>query len=110
MVCVLLIIAIFTLHDEITAVDENSGTILIVWLFRVQRLMQVGEQIGTHFSMKFDRMPHTPVAHALLEYTRKQYGWKKQNDLKEAMFKVCSLSECNNYCKRMCFIRRFLLN
>ena len=62
--------------------------------------MEVGEQIGTHFTMKFDRMPHTPVAHALLEYTRKQHGWKKQNDLKEAMFKVCSPSEFNNCCQK----------
>ncbi len=50
--------------------------------------MQVGEGIGTEFTMKFDRMPYTAIAHALLEYTREQHGWEKQNLLKEALFKV----------------------
>lgn len=57
-------------------------------MFRVQRLVQVGEGIGTEFTMKFDRMPYTAIAHALLEYTREQHGWEKQNLLKEALFKV----------------------
>lgn len=51
------------------------------------RLKNAGASVGIDFTGKTDRTPNTLLSHALLEFVLEKYGWEKQNQLQEAIFK-----------------------
>lgn len=53
-----------------------------------QRLKAAGGSVGIDFTGKTDRSPNTLLAHALLEHTLEKRGWKKQNQVQEALFQA----------------------
>jgi predicted DsbA family dithiol-disulfide isomerase len=51
------------------------------------RMKAAGLNVGIDFTGKTDRSPNTLLAHMLSDYVLEKYGWKKQNELQERMFK-----------------------
>ena len=52
-----------------------------------QRLKTAGSAVGIDFTGKTDRSPNTLLSHVLLDYTLKEYGSEKQNEVQEALFR-----------------------
>jgi len=52
------------------------------------RLKAAGASVGINFTGKTDRTPNTLLGHALLEHTLEKHGWKKQNEVQEALFQA----------------------
>uniref|UniRef100_A0A7S0FTL9 DSBA-like thioredoxin domain-containing protein n=1 Tax=Minutocellus polymorphus TaxID=265543 RepID=A0A7S0FTL9_9STRA len=46
-----------------------------------------GQSVGIDFTGLTDRSPNTLLAHMLSDHTLEKYGWKKQNEVQEKMFK-----------------------